>query len=46
MLVDPDKTDRRCGKPVGTDFSLKTWQGDQWKIGGGTPGAGTPTTRS
>ena len=23
-------------KPVGTDSSLKTWQGDQWKIGGGT----------
>jgi PQQ-dependent dehydrogenase (methanol/ethanol family) len=23
------------GKPVGKDSSLKTWQGDQWKIGGG-----------
>ncbi len=23
------------GKPVGADSSLKTWQGDQWKIGGG-----------
>jgi len=22
--------------PVGRDSSLKTWQGDQWKIGGGT----------
>ena len=22
--------------PVGKDSSLKTWQGDQWKIGGGT----------
>jgi len=23
------------GKPVGKDSSLKTWEGDQWKIGGG-----------
>jgi len=23
------------GKPVGKDSSLTTWQGDQWKIGGG-----------
>ena len=23
------------GKPIGADSSLKTWQGDQWKIGGG-----------
>jgi lanthanide-dependent methanol dehydrogenase len=23
------------GKPIGKDSSLKTWQGDQWKIGGG-----------
>ena len=23
------------GKPVGANSSLKTWQGDQWKIGGG-----------
>src|SRR6201993_851949 len=23
------------GRPVGKDSSLKTWQGDQWKIGGG-----------
>jgi PQQ-dependent dehydrogenase (methanol/ethanol family) len=23
-------------KPVGKDSSLKTWKGDQWKIGGGT----------
>ena len=22
--------------PVGKDSSLKTWQGDQWKLGGGT----------
>ena len=33
------------GKPVGADSSLKTWEGDQWKIGGGTTGAGTPTIR-
>jgi PQQ-dependent dehydrogenase (methanol/ethanol family) len=24
------------GKSVGTDSGVKTWQGDQWKIGGGT----------
>ena len=35
MLVDPDKT-MSLGKPVGNDSSLKTWNGDQWKIGGGT----------
>ena len=39
MLIDPDKTMTWTnGKmaPVGKDSSLKTWQGDQWKIGGGT----------
>lgn len=37
MLMDPEKTiDAATGKPVGKDSSLKTWQGDQWKIGGGT----------
>jgi len=39
MLVDPAKTmtwtDGKMA-PVGKDSSLKTWQGDQWKIGGGT----------
>jgi PQQ-dependent dehydrogenase (methanol/ethanol family) len=39
MLFDPDKTmtwtDGKMA-PVGKDSSLKTWQGDQWKIGGGT----------
>ena len=35
MLVDPEKTTSML-KPVGKDSSLKTWQGDQWKIGGGT----------
>jgi lanthanide-dependent methanol dehydrogenase len=34
ILVDPEKT-TDLGKPVGKDSSLKTWQGDQWKIGGG-----------
>ncbi|WP_028310141.1 methanol/ethanol family PQQ-dependent dehydrogenase [Derxia gummosa] len=39
MLIDPDKTTTWAdGKvvPVGKDSSIKTWQGDQWKIGGGT----------
>ncbi len=35
ILVDPDKT-TSLGKPVGKDSSLKTWNGDQWKIGGGS----------
>jgi len=34
IMVDPDKT-TDLGKPVGKDSSLKTWEGDQWKIGGG-----------
>ena len=34
IMFDPDKT-MALGKPVGKDSSLKTWQGDQWKIGGG-----------
>ena len=34
-LIDPEKT-TSLGKPVGADSSTKTWQGDQWKIGGGT----------
>jgi lanthanide-dependent methanol dehydrogenase len=33
-LIDPVKT-TALGKPVGPDSSLKTWQGEQWKIGGG-----------
>ncbi|MFT3956139.1 MAG: methanol/ethanol family PQQ-dependent dehydrogenase [Piscinibacter sp.] len=39
MLIDPAKTTTWAdGKvtPVGPDSSLKTWKGDQWKIGGGT----------
>ncbi len=34
IKVDPAST-TELGKPVGKDSSLKTWQGDQWKIGGG-----------
>jgi len=33
ILVDEKTT--ALGKPIGKDSSLKTWQGDQWKIGGG-----------
>src|SRR5579872_397498 len=39
MLMDPKKTMTWTnGKmaPVGKDSSLKTWQGEQWKLGGGT----------
>jgi lanthanide-dependent methanol dehydrogenase len=39
MLIDPNTTMTWTnGKmaPVGKDSSIKTWQGDQWKIGGGT----------
>lgn len=39
MIMDPATTmtwtDGKMA-PVGKDSSLKTWQGDQWKIGGGT----------
>ncbi|HET8807214.1 MAG TPA: methanol/ethanol family PQQ-dependent dehydrogenase [Methylophaga sp.] len=35
MLIDPQNTMSML-KPVGKDSSLKSWQGDQWKIGGGT----------
>ena len=34
-LMDPNKT-THLGKPVGKDSGTNTWQGDQWKIGGGT----------
>jgi len=33
LLFDASTTE--LGKPAGKDSSLKTWQGDQWKIGGG-----------
>jgi len=35
ILFDPEKT-MSLGKPVGKDSSLKTWTGEQWKIGGGS----------
>jgi PQQ-dependent dehydrogenase (methanol/ethanol family) len=39
MLIDPAKTmtwtDGKMA-PVGPDSSLKSWKGDQWKLGGGT----------
>ena len=34
-LMDGEKT-THLGKPVGKDSGINTWQGDQWKIGGGT----------
>ncbi len=37
ILVDPQKTiDGATGQPVGENSSLKTWSGDEWKLGGGT----------
>ncbi|MCC5796210.1 MAG: methanol/ethanol family PQQ-dependent dehydrogenase, partial [Methylophaga sp.] len=35
MLVDGATTTSML-KPIGKDSSLNSWQGDQWKIGGGT----------
>lgn len=34
-LIDPEKT-TQLGKPVGADSGTNTWEGDQWKVGGGT----------
>jgi PQQ-dependent dehydrogenase (methanol/ethanol family) len=34
-LMDPAKT-THLGKPVGANSGTNTWEGDQWKIGGGT----------
>ncbi|HKA71713.1 MAG TPA: PQQ-binding-like beta-propeller repeat protein, partial [Xanthobacteraceae bacterium] len=34
-LTDPQKT-TNLGKPVGPNSGTNTWQGEQWKIGGGT----------
>jgi lanthanide-dependent methanol dehydrogenase len=37
ILFDPEKTiDAASQKPVGKDSSLKTWNQDEWKLGGGT----------
>ncbi|WP_108258213.1 methanol/ethanol family PQQ-dependent dehydrogenase [Mangrovicoccus ximenensis] len=35
ILFDPETT-TELGKVVGADSSLNSWEGDQWKIGGGT----------
>jgi PQQ-dependent dehydrogenase (methanol/ethanol family) len=35
LLMDPERT-TELGKPIGKDSSIKTWQADQWKIGGGS----------
>jgi lanthanide-dependent methanol dehydrogenase len=34
-LMDPENT-THLGQPVGKDSGTATWEGDQWKIGGGT----------
>jgi PQQ-dependent dehydrogenase (methanol/ethanol family) len=34
-LMDPEKT-THLGKPVGKDSGLASWEGEQWKQGGGT----------
>ena len=34
MLIEPEKT-TELGKPVGKDSSLASWDGEQWKTGGG-----------
>ena len=37
MIFDPAKTiNANLQQPVGKDSSIKTWSGDQWKLGGGT----------
>lgn len=37
MIFDPLKTiNANLQQPVGKDSSIKTWSGDQWKLGGGT----------
>ena len=33
-LLDPEKT-TQLGKPVGKDSGIGTWEGEQWKTGGG-----------
>ncbi|MCB4768061.1 methanol/ethanol family PQQ-dependent dehydrogenase [Ancylobacter sp. Lp-2] len=36
MRIDPDRT-TELGKPVGRDSSLASWEGEQWRMGGGAP---------
>ncbi len=35
ILIDPENT-THLGTPVGENSGTNTWEGDQWKIGGGT----------
>ncbi len=35
LLVDPETT-THLGEPIGENSGTNTWEGDQWKIGGGT----------
>jgi len=35
LLVDPRNT-THLGRAIGRDSSLDTWEGDQWRLGGGT----------
>jgi lanthanide-dependent methanol dehydrogenase len=35
LLVDPQET-THLGEPIGENSSLDTWEGDQWRLGGGT----------
>jgi alcohol dehydrogenase (cytochrome c) len=34
MLIDAETT-TELGRPIGKDSSLKSWEGDEWKVGGG-----------
>ncbi len=37
LLMNPTKSiNGATQEPVGADSSLKTWKGDEWKVGGGT----------
>jgi lanthanide-dependent methanol dehydrogenase len=35
ILMDPENT-THLGQPVGADSGTNTWEGEQWKLGGGT----------
>jgi PQQ-dependent dehydrogenase (methanol/ethanol family) len=35
LLVDPRNT-TQLGRPIGRNSSLSTWEGEQWRLGGGT----------
>ena len=36
LISDTNTIDGATQQPVGPNSSVKTWQGDQWKLGGGT----------